>query len=111
MCKNLSYSERLRKLHVGLPELEYGRIRADVIQVYKILNGIDMVDKDKLFQLATYIRQRRGHPLKLYKERSRMNVRANSFSNHVKNTWHELPDNVVMAPSVNSFKVFDCVGV
>ena len=74
-CKNFSYSKRLGKS--GLPTLEYRRIRAGVTQVYKILNDIDMVDKDKLFELATY-RQTRGHPLKLYKERSRLNVRANT---------------------------------
>lgn len=100
-CRNLTYPERLRKL--GLPTLEYRRLRADVIQVYKILNDIDIVDRDKLFKLATY-RQTRGHPFKLYKERSRLNIRMNCFSNRVINTWNELPNNVVMAPSVNAFK-------
>lgn len=100
-CNNLTYPERLRKL--GLPTLEYRRLRADVIQVYKILNDIDIVDRDKLFKLATYS-QTRGHPFKLYKERSRLNIRMNSFSNRVINTWNELPNNVVMAPSVNAFK-------
>ena len=52
---NLSYPERLKKL--GLPTLEYRRTRADVFQVYKIQNGTDKVDKDKLFQLATYRQQ------------------------------------------------------
>ena len=69
-CKNLSYPERLRKL--GLPTLEYRRQRADMVQVYKILNDIDKVDKSKLFSMATYNRTR-GHPLKLFKERPRLN--------------------------------------
>ena len=54
-CKNLSYPERLRKF--GLPTLEYRRQRVD-IQVYKILNGINNVDKNKLFSVATYNRTR-----------------------------------------------------
>ena len=58
-CKNFSYPERLRKL--GLPTLEYRRKRSDIIQVYKILNGIDKVDKNKLFLMATYNRTR-CHP-------------------------------------------------
>ena len=37
--KHLSYQERLRKL--GLPSLEYRRERADLIEVYKIMNNID----------------------------------------------------------------------
>ena len=49
--KDYSYSERLRKL--GLLTLEYRRERADLIQVYKILNNIDIVDKDKLFYSDT----------------------------------------------------------
>ena len=47
-CKNLSYPERLRKL--GLPTLEYRRQTADMVQVYKILNDIDKVDKANCFQ-------------------------------------------------------------
>ena len=41
LLKNYRYSERLRKL--GLPTLEYRRERADLIQVYQILNNIDIV--------------------------------------------------------------------
>ena len=63
-CKNLSYPERLRKL--GLPSLEYRKERADMIQVYKILNGIDIVEKDKLFTRAQYTATR-GHSFNLHK--------------------------------------------
>ena len=64
-CKNLPYQERLRKL--GLPTLEYRRERADMIQTYKILHGIDKLDKDKLFTPALY-RATRGHSYKLQKK-------------------------------------------
>ena len=63
-CKNLPYHERLRKL--GLPTLEYRRERADMIQIYKILHGIDKIDKDKLLTPALY-RATRGHSYKLQK--------------------------------------------
>ena len=59
-------------------------------EVYKILNNIDLVNKDKLFMMATY-KATRGHPLKLFKRRSRVNVRANSFSMRVIDTWNSLP--------------------
>ena len=100
-CKHLPYPERLRKL--GLPTLEYRRERADTIQTYKILHNIDIVDKDKLFTTAQY-QATRGHPHKLFKRRSRLNLRANTFSNRVMNTWNNLSANVVNAPSVNAFK-------
>ena len=100
-CKELSYSDRLKRL--GLPSLEYRRERSDMVQVYKSLNDIDIVDKDKLFTLSEYT-STRGHPKKLYKERPRLNIRANIFSNRVVNVWNNLPEQVVMAPSLNAFK-------
>ena len=48
--------------------------------------------------------QTRGQNFKLFRQRSRLNVRANSFSNRVVNTWNSLPENVVNAPSLKSFK-------
>ena len=62
-CKSLSYPERLRKF----PSLEYRRESADMIQVYKILNDIDIVEKDKLFTRAQYTATR-GHSFKLHKK-------------------------------------------
>ena len=64
-CKDLSYPEQMRKL--GLPSLEYRRERAHMIQVYKILNDIDIVEKDKLFTRAQYTATR-GHSFKLRKK-------------------------------------------
>ena len=57
--KNKAYSERLKIL--GLPTLEYRRERADMIQVFKIMNNIDLVDKNKMFILSDYT-STRGHP-------------------------------------------------
>ena len=42
--------------------------------------------------------------MNLYKERPRLNIRANSFSNRVTNTWNQLRESVVMAPSLDAFK-------
>ena len=56
---------------LGLPTLEYRRERADVVEVFKILNNIDLANKDKLFEMATY-RTTSGHPLKRFKRRSRL---------------------------------------
>ena len=100
-CKHLPYPERLCKL--GLPTLEHRRERADMIQTYKILLNINIVDKDKLFTTAQY-QATRGHSYKLFKRRSRLNLRANTFSNRVINTGNNLSANVVNAPSVNAFK-------
>ena len=100
-CKHLPYPERLSKLR--LPTLEYRRENADMIQTYKFLHDINIVDKDKLFTTAQY-QATRGHHYKLFKRRSRLNFMANTFSNRCINTWNNLPANVVNAPSVNAFK-------
>ena len=96
-----TYEDRLKIL--GLPTLEYRRLRADVIQVYKILNQIDRVDIDKFFfnmsELST-----RGNSLKIFKPRSRLKVRSSVFSNRFVDVCNSLPNSVVTAPSLNSFK-------
>ena len=46
----------------------------------------------------------RGHSLKLFLERPRTNVRKESFSLRVTRLWNGLPEVVVTAPSINSFK-------
>ena len=48
---NLSYEERFR--HLGLPTLKYRRDRNDIIQVYKIMNGIDKLDVNTFFKMST----------------------------------------------------------
>ena len=45
--ENLSYPQRLRKL--GIPSLEYRRIRTDMIQTYKIMHNIDKLTKTNSF--------------------------------------------------------------
>ena len=96
-----TYPERLKIL--GLPSLEYRRERADMVQVYKIMNDIDMVNKEKLFTMSQYTGTR-GHSFKIYKKRFRLNIRGNYFSNRVVEQWNELPEHTVMAPTLNSFK-------
>ena len=61
--KNKIYSEKLKIL--GLPTLEYRRKHADMIQVFKIINNINLVDKNKMFTLSDYT-STIGHPLKIY---------------------------------------------
>ena len=97
----LSYGDRLRALK--LPSLQYRMRRGDMIQTYKIIHGIDIVNKDMFFSAVT-VEATRGHKFKLFQKRSRLNVRANAFGNRVVPDWNSLPSDVVNAISVNSFK-------
>ena len=99
--KYISYEQRLDK--TGLTTLEERRVRGDLIEVFKIANGLDKLDFDRFFKKSSsnYLR---GHSCKLVKGRSRLNVRQNFFTNRVINRWNALPEHVVAAPNVNIFK-------
>ena len=46
----------------------------------------------------------RGNCLKIDKQQARTNLKQNTFTLRVVNAWNSLPDYVVTAPSMNSFK-------
>jgi len=100
-CSKLSYEDRLKI--TGLPTLEARRDRGDLIEVFKILKGYSKVDYKKFFQLAGSCKTR-GNKYKLLKSRSRLDIRKHFFSQRVVNEWNKLPNTVVEAQSVNSFK-------
>ena len=97
---HLSYSERLRSL--GLPSLEYRRIRADMVQTYKYIKGLDK-SYQRLFEINEETRTR-SNGLKLKKGHCRLELRRNSFTNRIINTWNSLPNEIVNAKSLNQFK-------
>ena len=97
----MPYEERM--LELGLPTLIYRRKRNDMIQVFKILNDIDKLDKDLFFKPAQ-VSQTRGHSHKLKKKHNRLNLRANAFSQRVINQWNRLPNKCVSCSSLNNFK-------
>ena len=79
--------------------LEYRRERADLVESYKIMNGISDVDKEKFFTISNYTATR-GHSMKFAKRRHtcRLKVRSNSFSIRVIDSWNTHPESVIMAP-------------
>jgi hypothetical protein len=62
--KDLPYESRLEQLNI--PTLYYRRKRGDMIQVYKIMKGIDHISADIFFKRSTYP-STRAHSLKLAK--------------------------------------------
>jgi hypothetical protein len=96
----MSYEDRLRALR--LPSLAYRRLRGDLIEAYKYTHEIYNVDSTTLLPRCKNT-QTRGHQYKLEKQASRLEIRKNFFGLRV-NSWNNLPEGVVSAPSVNSFK-------
>lgn len=98
---NLSYPERLKRLN--LPTLRFRRMRGDAIEAYKIIHQI--YDAEVSIDLKKSSTPTRGHQLKLFQERAnRLDLRKNSFRVRIPKIWNNLPESVVMAPSLNAFK-------
>ena len=74
-----------------------------MLQVFKISHNCDRVSNKELLSLPNYSRTR-GHNIKLQKQTVKSEIRKNSFSNRVVDTWNNLPYDVVNADSVNSLK-------
>ena len=81
--------------------LYYRRKRADILQVYRIINRIDNLNFDDFFELNP---RNRGHSYKLDKPRPSTTIRAKFFSHRVFESWNKLNPETVKASSINSFK-------
>src|SRR2546425_11966052 len=99
--KNLSYKERLRE--VKITTLETRRIGADMVEVYKIVKGLEGLKIEEFFDLIK-ASNTRSHPYKMYKKGFKLNNGKFSFGNRVVNEWNALTEFVVSAPSINEFK-------
>ena len=97
----LSYEGRL--LQCGLTTLETRRLRGHQIEVFKIVNGYEDVDRNMFFKLKEGSRTR-GNKAALVKEQFRWNMRKYSFSQRVINEWNKLPNDCVNASCVNVLK-------
>ena len=64
--------------------IETRRLRGDQIEVFKIVNGYEDVDRNMFFKLKEGSRTR-GHKAALVKEQCRLDMRKYSFSQRVIN--------------------------
>ena len=99
--RDLSYEERLKEC--GLTTLETRRLRGDHIEVFKLLNGYENIDRNMFFSLKKDSRTR-GHEVKLVKDQCRLDIRKHSFSQRTINEWNKLSTDCVTASSVNMLK-------
>ena len=95
-----SYNDRLE--HLGLMCLHTRRIRSDLIDMYKIINGIYNVKTELFFDYDQS--SRRGHSKKLFKIRSRLDIRKFAFSDRIVDRWNSLSEYCVTCNSINCFK-------
>ena len=101
--RTISYEARLTILRDVT--LQTRRNIADLCMVYKIVHGLTDLNFETFFAFAPN-RNTRGNSLKLFKPSQIRFVRSvdSFFSNRVINPWNRLPDEIVTAPSLQSFK-------
>jgi hypothetical protein len=97
----LEYVSRLKQLKQ--PSLEYRRLRGDLIQCYKYVNNLYDAKLNSL-DLEESRYNIRGHGKRLKKVRAYDKVRVNFFSNRIVNEWNSLPEHVIEANTLNTFK-------
>ena len=109
-----SYEEKLRD--AGLTTLRVRRERGDLIEAFKLLNGVYKVEADTWFQrVPQSARETRssvtvedGETKRntdvLYKPPAKHEIRENFFSVRVVRRWNALPEEVKAQKSVNGFK-------
>jgi hypothetical protein len=98
--EQLDYGSRLR--HLDMFSIKGRLLRADLIKCWKILHG-DSEEMKSLFVLAPAVGTR-GHSLKLVVPRRCTDLRGRFFSVRVVVLWNSLPEGVVQAPGLPSYK-------
>ena len=99
--RNLSYEDRLKKLN--LHSLERRRVRGDMIEVYKWFKGINKGDINKVLRIHNENRTR-SNGFKLEKFRFKKDIGKNWFGNRVVNMWNRLPNDIINANTLDTFK-------
>ena len=105
--KGRTYEEKLAE--AGMVTLETRRLRGDLLQAYRVMNGVDDVDPSKWFNKvqerngAMSTRHTRG-AFNVERGQGNGEVRRNFWSQRVCGPWNNLPDEVKAAKSLNDFK-------
>ena len=104
---NLDYHAKLKRLE--LEPLAIRRKKADLILTYKILNGFCEVDSNTWFTTVNQNTRQTttrssAYPLNLKKNRSKLDLRNNFFSNRIVDDCNRLPTDIKESRTVKEFK-------
>ena len=91
-------------LEVGLDSLEERRHQADMLQVYKILHGIDKANIFERAAAADRTTRAAADPLNVKVPFVRLEVRRNFFTVRAASQWNKIPADLKASTSKESFK-------
>jgi hypothetical protein len=76
-----------------------------MVETYKVTHGLYKIDQEQLLPKKRYTGNR-GHSQQLEKFRVTTTLRQKTFTHCVVSTWNSLLEEVVNAPSVNSWSAW-----
>ena len=97
--KDFAYPDRLKAL--SLPSLYYRKAHGDMIECFKYIFGMYKVSTN--FIPLDSNSSTRGHSKKL-KLSAQKSCRAEFFTRRITNAWNSLPEGVISAPTLHTFK-------
>ena len=98
--KDFAYQDRLKAL--SLPSLYYRKAHGDMVECFKYISGMYKVSTN--FIPLDSNSSTRGHSKKLKKLSAQKSCRAEFFTRRITNAWNSLPEGVISAPTLNTFK-------
>ena len=102
--RTTTYKDKLKEL--GMTSLQERRTEIDMVEIYKIVKGVDTVNSEPWFERADSRRTTRSNTVRhnLVPKRSHHEYRRNFFSQRVVEKWNLLHSEVREAATVNQFK-------
>ena len=113
--RGLGYEDRLAVW--GITRLVDRRVRGDLIEMYKVVNGVEVVDwvRGPVFKQGNRLGcETRSHGLSIRRDvfgarlrndcSGQVSSRHEFFFNRISPAWNALPDSVVRSPSLVAFK-------
>ncbi|KAF2344593.1 hypothetical protein FHG87_024652 [Trinorchestia longiramus] len=89
--------------HLELISLEQRRLRGQLIKTFKYLNSLNNVTLEGFFERNSNVRTR-NNGYKLIQRNFKTYQAKNLFPVKIAATWNQLPENIVSASTVNTFK-------
>ena len=99
--RDLPYESRLRNLK--LPTLAYRRLRGDMIEMYKLMEGIYDNSLPTLIQTSS-TNTTRGHSKKIFHKRSNKTIRQRFLTLRAATAWNQLSESTISAPDLIKFE-------
>ena len=87
---------------IHMESLRERRKKTELVDTYKFITGRYKTPADKYFSLPH--KELRGHSKKVYVKRTRTQLAGHFYSNRVVDAWNKLPEDIISAPTVASFK-------